>query len=90
VHAPVLALFGTASQVFPARAGAKAIERTLRRGKNHDVTVYLIPAANELMRMVPLETAGKWDWPRAAPGYMASVTSWMQERARPGGRSSSD
>jgi hypothetical protein len=52
--------------------------------------VYLIPAANELMRMVPLETAGKWDWPRAAPGYMASVTSWMQERARPGGRSSSD
>jgi hypothetical protein len=86
VQTPVLALFGTASQMLPARAGAKAIEHNLRRGKNRDVTVYLIPAANELMRIVPNETGGKWDWPRAAPGYMESVTSWVLERSRPGSK----
>lgn len=90
VHTPVLALFGTASQMLPARAGAKAIEHNLRRGKNRDVTVYLIPSANELMRIVPLETGGKWDWPRAAPGYMESVTSWVLERSRPGFKPPSD
>jgi hypothetical protein len=87
VQAPVLALFGTADGLIAARSSAKVIERTLRHGHNGDVTVYLIPAANPVMRLVPPAAGSKWDWPRAAPGYMESVTNWMLERARSGARS---
>jgi uncharacterized protein len=82
VHVPVLAIYGAADELIPARASAKAVERELRRGHDRDVTVRVFPAANHIIRTLPLVAGGKWDWPRAAPGYMELVTRWVLERSR--------
>jgi dienelactone hydrolase len=82
VHVPVLAVYGAADELIPAKASANSIERALHQGGNRDVTVRVFPAANHVIRTLPLVAGGKWDWPRAAPGYMELVTSWILEHSR--------
>ena len=82
VHAPVLAVYGAADELVPAHASARAVEKALHKGRNHDVSVVVYPAANHALRTLPLVAGGKWDWPRAAPGYMQRVTDWMLEQSR--------
>jgi hypothetical protein len=79
----VLAIYGAADERIPAQASAARIERSLRAGANRDVTVRTFPAANHELRILPLVAGGKWDWPRAAPGYLDLVTTWMVERSQP-------
>jgi dienelactone hydrolase len=81
VQVPVLAVYGAADEVVPARASAKAVERALRRGRNGDITVKVLPAANHALRTLPLVAGGPWDWPRAAPGFVDMVTDWMLAHA---------
>ncbi len=82
VKMPVLLLYGAADELVPARASARAIEHALLRGGNHDVTLKVFPAANHVLRTLPQVAAGKWDWPRAAPGYLDLVTQWIAEHTR--------
>jgi len=56
-------------QVHAKRAGC--VSRVLREAANHE------------LRVLPLVAGGKWDWPRAAPGYLDFVTTWMVERSQP-------
>jgi len=83
VRVPVLALYGAADELMPARANARAVERALRAGHDRDVTVKTLPAANHVMRRLPLAAGGRWDWPRVTPGYLELVTAWMQHHAQP-------
>ena len=80
VHVPVLAVYGAADELVPARASARSIERALHQARNHNVTVQVFPAANHVIRTLPLASGGNWDWPRAAPGYLELVTRWMLEQ----------
>ena len=41
------------------------------------------PAANHVLRTLPLVAGGAWDWPRAAPGYLELTREWMRAHARP-------
>lgn len=82
VRPPVLLLYGAADELIPARASAKAVERALRRGGNHDVTLAIYPGANHVLRVLPQVAGGKWDWPRAAPGYLELLTRWLGEHTR--------
>ncbi len=82
VKTPVLLLYGAADELVPAKASARAIEHALRRGGNHDVTLNVFPAANHVLRTLPQRAGGKWDWPRAAPGYLELVTKWVAEHTR--------
>ena len=34
-----------------------------------------------VFRDAPL-AGGKWDWPKAAPGYLDAVTAWIERHAR--------
>lgn len=79
VHVPVLAIYGAADELVPAKKSASRVERELKRAKNPDVTVRVFPAANHVLRTLPLVAGGKWDWPRAAPGYLDLVTGWMRD-----------
>ncbi len=82
VQVPVLVVYGAADELLPAKANAKAVKHALKRGGNRDVTVRTYPAANHVIRTLPRVAGGKWDWPRAAPGYMGHVTSWILEHVR--------
>ncbi|HEY6196636.1 MAG TPA: alpha/beta fold hydrolase [Candidatus Eisenbacteria bacterium] len=84
VRVPVLAVYGAADELVPAKPSARLVEHALRQGGNRDVTVRVFPAANHVLRTLPLVAGGRWDWPRAAPGYLESVTSWVLERSGPG------
>ena len=77
VHVPVLAVYGASDELVPAPSSARLVESALRRGGNRDVTVHMFPAANHVIRTLPLVAGGRWDWPRAAPGYMDLVTTWV-------------
>jgi pimeloyl-ACP methyl ester carboxylesterase len=83
VHVPVLAVYGASDELVPAKKSAGRVEHELHRAKNPDVTVRVFPAANHVLRTLPLVAGGKWDWPRAAPGYMDLVTGWMREHVDP-------
>jgi len=82
VRVPVLAVYGAADELVPAALSARLIERALHDGGNRDITVRVFPAANHVLRTLPLVAGGKWDWPRAAPGYVKLVTDWILERSR--------
>jgi len=82
VHAPVLAVYGAADELVPARSSVRLVENALHRGGNRDATVRLFPAANHVIRRLPLVAGGRWDWPRAAPGYMDLVTAWVLDHTR--------
>lgn len=77
VRVPVLAVYGAADELVPPKPNAKAIERALRKGGDKDVTVKMYPSANHILRTLPLVAGGRWDWPRAAPGYLDKVTEWL-------------
>lgn len=79
VRTPVLALYGAADELVPAKRSARLVERALERGHNRDVTVHTFPAANHILRTLPLVAGGKWDWPRVAPGYLELTTNWVLE-----------
>src|SRR5262249_11284462 len=81
VHVPVLALWGAADDLLPAKPSARLVERALHQGGNRDVTVRVFPAANHVLRTLPLVTGGPWDWPRPVPGSLELVASWVRERA---------
>jgi alpha-beta hydrolase superfamily lysophospholipase len=83
VRVPVLALYGAADELVPARASAKAVEKALHRGHDQDVTVRVFPNANHVLRTLPLVAGGAWDWPRAAPGYLDLELSWILQHAGP-------
>lgn len=89
VKVPVLAVYGAADELLPAKPNAKAIERALRSGENREVTVRTFPSANHCLRDVPRTPKDKWEWPRAAPGSVELMTDWMLERAH-GQAASSD
>jgi alpha-beta hydrolase superfamily lysophospholipase len=82
VRVPVLAVYGAADELVPARSSARLVENALHRGGNRDVTVRVFPAANHVIRTLPLVAGGRWDWPRAASGYTDLVTAWVLEHTR--------
>lgn len=82
VRVPVLAVYGAADELIPAGPNSRAIERALRGGSKRDATVRVFPAANHMIRTLPLVAGGPWDWPRAAPGYLELVTNWILEHSR--------
>ena len=77
LRVPVLVVFGSADEYVPAQVSADRIQRALRDGGNRDATVRIFPGANHVLRQLPLVAGGKWDWPRAAPGYIDTVTGWI-------------
>jgi pimeloyl-ACP methyl ester carboxylesterase len=89
VKVPVLAVYGAADDLLPPKTNAKAIERALRSGENKEVTVKTFPGANHCLREMPRSPNDKWEWPRAASGYLELVTGWMLERVH-GQAASSD
>jgi dienelactone hydrolase len=82
VDVPVLAIYGAADELMPAKANQKALERALRAGHDRDVTVKTFPAANHVIRRLPLVAGGRWDWPRVMPGYLDLVTAWMERHSQ--------
>jgi pimeloyl-ACP methyl ester carboxylesterase len=83
LQAPALVVFGAADELLPAAPSAANIGRALEDGGNRDHTLRTFPAANHVLRTLPLVAGGAWDWPRAAPGYLDLVTDWMRAHARP-------
>ncbi len=79
---PVLVVYGAADELIPAALSARLVERALHDSGNRDVTVRVFPAANHVLRMLPLVGGGKWDWPRVAPGYLELVTGWILEHSQ--------
>ena len=82
LRVPALVVFGAADELLPAPASAANIARALAAGGNADHTVKSFPAANHVLRTLPLVAGGAWDWPRAAPGYLDLTTEWMRAHAR--------
>jgi alpha-beta hydrolase superfamily lysophospholipase len=74
---PVLAIYGAADELVPAAGSAARIAMALRLGGNRDATVRMFPAANHVLRTLPLVAGGRWDWPRVAPGYLDLMTNWI-------------
>src|SRR5262249_36098645 len=57
VHVPVLALWGAADDLLPARQSARLVERALHQGGHPDVTVWGVPAPHPLPRPRPRRAA---------------------------------
>ena len=55
-----------------------------------DFVVRVFPAANHVLRRLPLAAGGAWDWPRAAPGYLELITDWVQRHGAAEGGDSAD
>jgi uncharacterized protein len=79
---PVLVVFGGADELVPSAIGATRIRGALREGGNRDATIRVFPAANHVLRQLPLVAGGKWDWPKAAPGYLDGITTWIIAHSR--------
>ena len=82
LRTPVLIVFGAADELLPAPVSAARIQAALHDGGNRDATVRVFPAANHVLRRLPLVAGGKWDWPRAAPGYLDGITTWIAAHSR--------
>lgn len=82
MHTPVLVVFGSADELVPAAVSATRIRGALREGGNRDATVRVFPAANHVLRQLPLVAGGTWDWPKAAPGYLDGITTWIIAHSR--------
>jgi hypothetical protein len=82
VRVPTLVIHGAADDLMPAARNSRLIERSLKKGGNRDATYRVFPAANHVLRTLPLVAGGPWDWPRAAPGYLELVTTWMRDRVQ--------
>jgi len=81
LRVPVLVAFGAADELLPAAISAARIERALREGGNPEFTVRVFPGANHVLRRLPLEAGGAWDWPRAAPGFLELLTRWTADHS---------
>jgi hypothetical protein len=77
LRTPVLVVYGAADELVPASTSAERLRLALRAGSHPDATVRVFPAANHMIRRLPLAAGGAWDWPRAAPGFLDTVTAWM-------------
>jgi hypothetical protein len=87
VKVPVLALYGAADELLPAKTNARAVERALRNGREQGRHREDVPG-RELLRRVrcPERPGTPWEWPRAASDTWSSSTGWMTgARPRPGG-----
>ena len=82
LRVPALVVFGGADELLPAPASAARIASALDVGRNPDHAVKTFPSANHVLRRLPLAAGGRWDWPRAAPGYVELITQWMLAHAR--------
>ena len=82
MRVPVLAIYGAADELVPANVSSKRVGRALRKSGVRDVTVRVFPAANHMLRTLPFVAGGKWDWPRAAPGYLELLTEWVLEHSQ--------
>ena len=82
VRPPVLVVFGAADELVPAPVSESRIRQALRNGGNRDATLRVFPAANHVLRQLPLVAGGRWDWPKAAPGYLDLVDEWIAARVR--------
>jgi pimeloyl-ACP methyl ester carboxylesterase len=83
LRVPALVVFGADDELLPAAASAANIERALKEGGNADFKLKTFPAANHVLRTLPLVAGGAWDWPRAAPGYLDLLSEWMRAHVRP-------
>lgn len=82
LQTPVLVVFGAADELIPASLSAARIQAALRDGGNRDAAVRVFPAANHVLRQLPLVAGGKWDWPKAAGGYLDGITDWIVAHSR--------
>jgi pimeloyl-ACP methyl ester carboxylesterase len=92
VSVPVLALFGELDVQCDASQNKVALKQALARGRNDDVTIVVIPAANHLF--VKAETGSMSEYatlPKEfAPEVLESISNWLRqqnERARGNGDS---
>jgi len=83
LHVPALVVFGEADELLPSELSSRNIGRALVEGGNADHLMRTFPAANHVLRTLPLVAGGTWDWPRAAPGYLEAVDDWMKAHTRP-------
>lgn len=85
VRVPVLAIFGGVDVQVTVEQNRASLEEALRRAPTDDWTVRVFPDANHLFQKA--ETGNPDEYfrlpPQIAPEVLATVSSWIVERAEP-------
>jgi len=78
VTAPTLLLYGARDARVPPRRSAARIAQAYLEAEGRNLQVIVLPNADHSYRL-PQEAAGKFAWPRYAPGYPERVIDWVLE-----------
>lgn len=79
VSVPVLLIYGERDRLVPVAQSLANIEQALRKGKNSDYTMVILPKADHPLRIQP-EPGQPFAWPYGAPGFPDLITAWLRLR----------
>lgn len=80
VRVPVLAIFGESDKSTPSQESARRIALALKKGGNRHHRIEIVPHADHGLWVSPEK--GRWDWDRPAPGWLETLSKWVQNRQR--------
>ena len=79
VQVPVFAVWGADDALVPVERSRRSIEGWLHAADNNNVTTLVFSGAGHGLALTG--RAGKWDWPRLAPGFHDVMVKWIVAHA---------
>jgi pimeloyl-ACP methyl ester carboxylesterase len=81
VNVPVLVIYGERDLYVPVTESIRNIERALRKAKNPDYTILVLPRASHAFIIEP-EAGQPFEWWHMAPGFPNLLTAWINQRIK--------
>lgn len=82
VGVPVLVIYGERDLYVPVAESIRNIDRALRRARNHDYTILMLPRASHSF-IIERDPSQPFEWWHVAPGFPNLLTAWINQRLDP-------
>ena len=81
IQCPVLAIFGQRDMLTPVAETTDNYRKALSKAGNRRYTIKVFPDADHALLVWPKPDAAR-HWPVLAPGYLETMTRWIEEHSR--------
>ncbi len=81
ISVPVLLIYGERDMIVPVAQSISNIDRALKKGRNSDYTIIMLPRASHAFNVNP-EPDQPFAWWHMAPGFPDLLTAWVSQRTK--------